>query len=198
MLAALASLAALLLPARAPLAPALALAPAPPRAAAPRAQLDEKSPLEKLQKAFDLFQQGNSAGGFKQGVADALAGEYDRDKVTAEVKSLAQSAPLVMFTWEQSPACKKAIKYLEMAGVSPKIIRLDNPWEEGNPRRAALGGLTGRTSVPSIWIGGKYIGGCDDGPSEEAPGLVPMAFKGTLRPKLEEVGALPKRLQNAA
>lgn len=160
------------------------------RAASPQLMASEESPADKLQKAFKLFQEGNSAGGFKQGVADALAGEYDRDSVTAQVKEIVASAPLVIFTWQASPACKKALKYLDMAGVAPKIVRLDDPWEEGNPKRAALGRLTGRTSVPSIWIGGEYIGGCEDGPSENAPGLVPMAFKGTLRSKLEKAGAL--------
>ena len=60
---------------------------------------------------------------------------------------------------------------------------------QGNPRRAALGRLTGKSSVPSIWIGGEYIGGCDDGPTEEAPGLVKLALKGALRPALDSAGA---------
>ena len=36
---------------------------------------------------------------FKQSVADALAGEYDRDAITAEVKAAAEANPLVLFTW---------------------------------------------------------------------------------------------------
>ena len=35
-----------------------------------------------------------------------------------------------MFTWESSPACKKAIEYFEVVGVTPKIVRLDDPWSE--------------------------------------------------------------------
>lgn len=69
------------------------------------------------------------------------------------------------------------------------LWQLDDPWSEGNPKRAALGRLTGKSSVPSIWIGGNYIGGCDDGPSDDAPGLVPLAFRGTLRERLEAAGA---------
>ena len=104
----------------------------------------------------------------------------------------------MLFTWESSPACKKALKLIEETGASPKIVRLDDPWDKGNVMRAALGRLTGKSSVPSIWIGGEYIGGCDDGPSEAAPGLVPLAFRGTLREKLEAAGALGSSAGKAA
>lgn len=97
-----------------------------------------------------------------------------------------------MFTWKSSPACKKAIALLELTGVTAKIVALDEPWDQGNPIRAELGRMTKKSSVPSIWIGGEYVGGCDDGPSDAAPGLVPLAFKGQLIPKLQEAGAMPK------
>jgi len=160
------------------------------RVASPCMQEDAEGPFQALQGAYQIFQRSREEGvDFKQAMADAIAGEYDRDSTTAEVMELAASAPLVLFTWESSPACKKALKYISETGVEAKIIRLDDPWAEGNPRRAALGRLTGKSSVPSIWIGGKYIGGCDDGPSEEAPGLVPLAFRGQLFEKLEAAGA---------
>ncbi|KAL1525282.1 hypothetical protein AB1Y20_020145 [Prymnesium parvum] len=162
------------------------------RHALPRAS-SAPSPLEELQARFELFSEGKRAGGFKQGVAEAIAGKFDRDAVAAEVQTLAASAPLVLFTWEASPSCKKALKLLAIARATPKIVRLDDPWDEGNKKRAALGRLTGKSSVPSIWIGGKYIGGCEDGPSPEAPGLVPMAFAGTLLPALEAAGALQQK-----
>merc|ERR1719237_1776175 len=133
----------------------------------------QDTPIDALQTGVKLFLDSQAAGsGFKQAVADSLAGEHDRIAVEAEVTAIASSAPLVVFTWESSPACKKALTYFEFAGVTPKIVRLDDPWSEGNPKRAALGRITGKSSVPSIWIGGEYIGGCDDGPSDSAPGLV--------------------------
>ena len=55
---------------------------------------------------------------------------------------------------------------------------VDQPWSDGNPIRSALGRKVGRTSVPAIFIDGVYIGGCEDGPSDAAPGLVPLAFQG--------------------
>ena len=46
----------------------------------------------------------------------------------------------------------------------------------GNQIRAVLGRKTKRTSVPSIFIKGQYIGGCNDG-----PGLLPLAESGQLK-----------------
>ena len=161
------------------------------RLPSPCLQADE-GPLASVQSAFATYQRSQAEGmDFKQSVADAIAGEYDRDAITAEVEAVAVASPLVLFTWEASPACKKAINLLAETGATPTIVRLDDPWSEGNVRRAALGRLTGKSSVPSIWIGGEYIGGCDDGPSDDAPGLVPLAFRGALFGKLQAAGALP-------
>ena len=175
-------------------APSVLHAPSVRRGAVSVRMQEQASPFDAAQKALAIFQASKAEGqDFKQSMADAIAGEYDRDAVTAEVKALASSAPMVLFTWESSPACKKALKLIAETGVSPKIVRLDDPWSEGNVKRAALGRLTGKSSVPSIWIGGEYIGGCDDGPSDAAPGLVPMAFRGTLKEKLDAAGAFEKK-----
>ena len=56
--------------------------------------------------------------------------------------------------------------------------------------RAELGRKTGRTSVPSIFIGGEYVGGYDAGVGEDSPGIVDLAFQGKLISKLEAAGAL--------
>lgn len=127
---------------------------------------------------------------FKQSTAIALAGDYDEEAIQSKIKEEIDSAPCVMFTWEASPACKKAVKYLDIAGASYKIVRLDDPWSEGNPIRAELGKMVGRSSVPCIFMGGEYVGGFDGGVGEDSPGILEMAFKGTLREKLKEVGAL--------
>jgi len=114
-----------------------------------------------------------------------VCAEEVKGKIQAEI----DAAPCVMFTWEASPSCKQAIKYLDVAGAKYKIVRLDDPWSEGNPIRAELGKMVGRSSVPCIFMGGKYVGGFDGGVGE-AGGLMEMAFKGTLQDKLKEVGAL--------
>ena len=115
----------------------------------------------------------------------------------------------VMFSWSQSPSCVKAVEALEIMGAKVNNIRLDElksgvelpfsdsdinnimldaPWSDGNPIRAELGKIVGRSSVPFVIVDGKYIGGYDGGVSDEAPGVLKMAFEGTLRNTLESAG----------
>lgn len=148
---------------------------------------DSASPglIDALKMRARIFQESNAAGlGFKQCVADAIAGEYDKGSTEAELRKIIGSAPVVMFSWTVSPACKKAKRLLALAGVEVKVVELDQPWSEGNPKRAQLGRMTGKSSVPSIWINGEYIGGCDDGPTDSAPGLIDYTFQGKLAPLL--------------
>ncbi|KAL7453566.1 hypothetical protein ACHAWC_009029 [Mediolabrus comicus] len=152
---------------------------------------DDGSVLDTITKAYNNFQQARGDGyNFKQSMAIAIAGEYDVDAVKAEIQQQIASAPIVMFIWEASPSCKQAIKYLDVAGAKYKIVRLDDPWEKGNPIRAELGKIVGRSSVPCIFVGQEYVGGFDGGVGDDSPGILEMAFKGTLREKLSAVGAL--------
>lgn len=149
------------------------------------------SVFDDLTQRFQLFQKSRSEGyDFKQSTAIAIAGKYDAVEVQKKINESIASAPCVMFTWEASPSCKKAIKYLDIAGATYKIVRLDDPWSEGNPIRSELGKMVGRSSVPAIFVGGKYVGGFDGGVGEDSPGILEMAFRGTLREKLQEAGAL--------
>lgn len=43
-----------------------------------------------------------------------------------------------------------------------QFVELDER-QDGNAIRYELSQMTGRTSVPQIWIGGEFVGGCDDG-----------------------------------
>ena len=62
--------------------------------------------------------------------------------------------------------------------------------DDGAAMRARLGARTGRTSVPSVWIGERYVGGLNDGLGEEAPGLAPLEKRGELDGLLREVAAI--------
>lgn len=158
---------------------------------------EDASFMDNMQLRWKIGQESRAEGAdFKQVVADVLAGEYDAEPIEQQIESEIPSAPVVMYTWEKSPACKKAVQGFELAlGVSSlaetsdvRIIRLDDPWDEGNPIRAQLGKKVGRTSVPCIFIGGEYVGGFDEGVGGSAPGIQAMAFQGTLRPALEAAG----------
>jgi len=155
---------------------------------------DDPSILDKIQTSFKIAQESNAAGfGFKQVLADVLAGDdYDKDAISASIEETIASSPCVMYTWESSPSCKKAVEAFETIGADVEIVRLDDPWDEGNPVRAVLGRKVGRTSVPFVFVGGKYIGGFDGGVEgdSDASGMVDLAFQGKLRDMLGAAGAM--------
>ena len=62
------------------------------------------------------------------------------------------------------------------------VLELDNMGEEGAAIQAALTQLTGSRTVPSVWIGNKYVGGCDDS--------MALDRSGKLDGMLKEAGAL--------
>lgn len=71
-------------------------------------------------------------------------------------------------------------------GCKYEVVELDQI-EEGKAIRAEMADVIGRTSVPAIWIGGAFIGGCNDGPTG---GLVKLNESGELRSLLVSAGAL--------
>jgi len=75
---------------------------------------------------------------------------------------------------------------LDGKGASYFVLELDEI-ADGPALRAELGQLTGRTSVPAIWIGETFVGGCNDGP---LGGVNSLAAAGTLDAMLADAGAL--------
>ena len=68
-------------------------------------------------------------------------------------------------------------------GAKYTVVELDTDMD-GKAIRAEMADLVGRTSVPAIWIGQQFVGGCNDGPMG---GIM----------KLQEAGELPGLLKNA-
>lgn len=149
---------------------------------------------EDVQKVSKIIKESQQEGaGVKQILANVLAGEYDAAQVRTKVDTLINSAPCVLFTWKNSPSCKSAMQAMDSSGFEYSVIRLDDPWEEGNKIRAEIGKMVGRTSVPMVFIGGGYVGGFDGGTNgDESPGLVTLAFQGRLHSMLEAAGAVRK------
>ena len=114
-----------------------------------------------------------------------MAGEYDAAAVDVRLDREIGGAGVVMFSFTTCPFCKRAKETLAAKGVAFTAVELDEE-TEGAAMRARLGARTGRTSVPSVFIGGEYVGGLNDG-----PGLLPLDAQGELEPKLRAAGALP-------
>lgn len=65
---------------------------------------------------------------------------------------------VIVYSSDWCPYCTQAKQLLERKGVAFEEIRVD-----GKPDlRADMAKKAGRTSVPQIWIGEQYVGGCDD------------------------------------
>ena len=62
-----------------------------------------------------------------------------------------------------------------------------NEVPDGYPLRAELAELTGRRSVPALYVGGAFVGGCNDG---GMGGVVSLERDGKLQPLLAAAGAL--------
>jgi glutaredoxin 3 len=81
--------------------------------------------------------------------------------------------PVKMYTTAVCPFCIRAKQILKSRGVSAiEEIRIDMQPEE----RAKMMEITGRRTVPQIFIGDTHVGGCDD--------LIALDGRGGLMPLL--------------
>jgi len=81
--------------------------------------------------------------------------------------------PVKMYTTQVCPFCLRAKALLKQRGVDAiEEIRIDlDPVERGRMME-----LTGRRTVPQIFIGDTHVGGCDD--------LIALDQRGALLPLL--------------
>ncbi len=80
--------------------------------------------------------------------------------------------PVRMYTSQVCPYCRRAKALLERRGVTAiDEVRVD--LEPG--QRAHMIALTGRRTVPQIFIGDTHVGGCDDLMAlDQRGGLAPL------------------------
>lgn len=129
---------------------------------------------------FDFLKEG------KKALVKSLAGEYDEVAIQARMKDLIDSNPVFMFSFTTCPFCIKAKKVLDGLDAKYTVVELDTD-TDGKAIRAEMADLVGRTSVPAIWIGGEFVGGCNDGPMG---GVVNLNERGKLVDLLKGVDAL--------
>lgn len=63
-----------------------------------------------------------------------------------------------VYTQPWCPFCNRAMDLLTKRGAAFQEIHAPN----GTPERADSNRRSGRTTVPQIFIDGRYVGGCDD------------------------------------
>jgi glutaredoxin 3 len=85
-------------------------------------------------------------------------------------------APVKMYTTQVCPFCVRAKALLRQRGVEAiEEIRVDLDPQE----RQVMMELTGRRTVPQIFIGATHVGGCDDLIAlDQRGGLAPLLANG--------------------
>ena len=80
--------------------------------------------------------------------------------------------PVKMYTTQVCPYCVRAKMLLKQRGVAEiDEVRIDLHPDQ----HAQMVALTGRRSVPQIFIGGTHVGGCDDLMAlDRTGGLLPL------------------------
>lgn len=68
---------------------------------------------------------------------------------------------VVVFSKSYCPYASKAKQTLQSEGAVFHVVELDQR-ADGSTIQAALADMTGRRTVPNVFIGGKNIGGADD------------------------------------
>eukprot|EP00177_Eucheuma_denticulatum_P000761 GFKZ01001373.1.p1 GENE.GFKZ01001373.1~~GFKZ01001373.1.p1 ORF type:complete len:659 (+),score=88.98 GFKZ01001373.1:86-2062(+) len=101
-----------------------------------------------------------------------MGNKYGKSSPYNAAKSLVEDAisthPVVIFSKTYCPYCHSAKSDIRNAGASvanftpPKVFELDRMGADGRAIQAYLAELTGRRTVPNVFIGGRSVGGGDD------------------------------------
>jgi len=120
-----------------------------------------------------------------------LLGAEDSDFAMArkEIEEEISSDKVVIYTYGLSPFSSEAIAVLGEIGANYTKIEVGLEWflldKEKSTKRAELLEMTGQSSLPSIFIDGKHVGGLFTGtPDGSSPGLAGLKESGELKTML--------------
>ena len=88
------------------------------------------------------------------------------------IAEIIEAAPVVVFTSSDCPYCDEAKAALHEAGVAFTEVAASD-WQ-----RAQLTKRTGSRTVPQVFVGGEFVGGCHDG---GLGGTIPLLRMGLLQ-----------------
>ena len=102
-------------------------------------------------------------------------------------RTIVAKYPILLFSLSWCPECKRSLELLDRIGITVDMIHvidLDDYPDIALTIRAHMKAMTGRPSVPNLFVGGDFVGGFRR-TSE-------MHEAGELVPKFEGIGALPR------
>ena len=106
-------------------------------------------------------------------VVEAAGPDFDAAAAEAELRALASSADVVLFSFVDCPWCVAARSLLDERRLTERtrVVELEDLGRRGKALRAALALATGRTSLPNVFVGGRSVGGFTDGYADADPRL---------------------------
>eukprot|EP00929_Paragymnodinium_shiwhaense_P114683 TRINITY_DN83155_c0_g1_i1.p1 TRINITY_DN83155_c0_g1~~TRINITY_DN83155_c0_g1_i1.p1 ORF type:complete len:101 (+),score=35.60 TRINITY_DN83155_c0_g1_i1:238-540(+) len=93
------------------------------------------------------------------------------------LEEVISSATVVFFDMPSCPFCRQAEDALNNQKIDFKKVMISD-------YKPALIEKTGKSSAPSVWIKGTYVGGCNDG-VEPWHGTLPMLRSGKFKEMME-------------
>ena len=112
-----------------------------------------------------------------------------RDYIYTPIAEIIEAAPVVVFTSSDCPYCDEAKAALHEAGVAFTEVAASD-WQ-----RARLRELTGSRTVPQVFVGGEFVGGCHDG---GLGGTIPLLRMGLLQAMAAQAAGARDREKQAA
>ncbi|KAJ0236394.1 Glutaredoxin-C1 [Hirschfeldia incana] len=107
----------------------------------------------------------------------------EMEVVMNKAKQIVSEYPVVVFSKTYCGYCQKVKQLLTKLGADFEVLELDE-MSDGSEIQSALSKWTGQSTVPSVFIKGKHMGGCDS--------VMESNKQGMLVPLLIEAGALGK------
>lgn len=115
--------------------------------------------------------------------SDGGTGKEDCDLASEECfREVLKKYPVVMFSLSWCPECKRSLELLDLLGVHPHIVDLDDYKPISENIRQHMLKMTDRRQVPNLFVGGEYVGGHKR--------TATMHERGELIPLFQKVGVL--------
>lgn len=93
-----------------------------------------------------------------------------------EIKKKNTDNSVIVYSKTYCPYCSEVKGLFRKLGVDAKVVELDD-LADGDNVQSALSEVTGRRTVPQVFIGGTFIGGCDDTMAALKSGKLKAAFQ---------------------
>ena len=136
----------------------------PPRATLAAAATTSPSSRPVPNRGYPLARQCRSRRAMTHHVVARAEGSSEGDSASTiedKIRSLNASHGVVIYSKSWCPFCSQAKQVFDGLGQEYFALELDEI-EEGADVQDALMGMTGVRTVPQVFVGGEFVGGCDD------------------------------------